>query len=1124
MRNGMAWAVAGAALVLWGCGGGGNGGEDPGGPAPDAMTQDTNGTDPGPIDPGEGDTNGGDPGTPDTVREDGSTDPDAADDGAPADATDDSGGSGECPLDGDTRAVGCGGLNGRATLAQTCLQGHWTDTGTCIDPDLCVDNATRVVPCQDGSGGDQTQECRLGRWAWLDDCGPAALCEDGATRMVPCGLNGNGDQGQKCVGASWVDDGTCDDPDECLDDDEDTVRCGVNEVGRLTRTCIDGRWASTGCVADFDARVTWPKDIRTLGHRPRIYGMAAAGDRILLNVQANWSHDELLVMDHPDGPARVLEPRVVVHGLGAQPTSFKGLGDRVFFFRDDGIHGEEPWISDGTGSGTRMLADITPGRQGVGRSLLDPGPDPADRRIFFLANYDGSNALRVYEDDTATPRNLGAFVGIGEAVRLGDVVLFNGDTTVEGPNLWRTDGTPEGTVLLKDFVPKSADGTGPTNMVVYRGLAYFQAEVAGGGAGMWRTDGTVAGTRRMADDMPGTPIGGAPSNLAVIADRLHYSADAPSGAVGEVWRTDGTAEGTIQMTQIGGNVWAADFHHVGNALLFTVRTADGGREWWRLPLEGPNPQATRVKALTPAAGGSGIYSVTPYDDKVYFTYKDATDTQRLYVTDGTAAGTGAVGDQDWMLDGAVEQIYAAGDHLYVTKRVSSEEDRLYRVVPGGEAVEIQLPRERSSLLGESAAVLGNDRLAFLARTDENGLQPWISDGTSDGTTMLPGVTQRTEWLGRPMGVTRFGNSAVFRAFQTDTGREPWITGGTMQTTRLLRDCNPGATSSNPGRFHAFGSRLYFLANDAGGAEPWFSDGTTGGTVRLVDLEPGSGYSNPSEFAGIPPKTPGAPWTVLFSATTSATGQEPWVHDGTNVSLLKNIATGNAGSSPRYMTTAGAHVCFSATDQEAGREPWCSDGTTDGTQRLGDIVPGRSGSQPDWLVGYTSKDGMSRLLFVATDEAGDREPWQSIGPGQAPTVLADLMRRASSNPSHLHVTGRMLLMSALMQGAGRELVMIDLEQGSVTPVDIRARGAGSEPMDFFSWDDRFTFFSADDGVNGRELWVTDGTAAGTRMVADLNPGASGSYPWVLGRGGNLLYVQAWTAAQGNELLVLDLSAR
>ena len=38
-----------------------------------------------------------------------------------------------------------------------------------------------------------------------------------------------------------------------------------------------------------------------------------------------------------------------------------------------------------------------------------------------------------------------------------------------------------------------------------------------------------------------------------------------------------------------------------------------------------------------------------------------------------------------------------------------------------------------------------------------------------------------------------------------------------------------------------------------------------------------------------------------------------------------------------------------------------------------------------------------------------------------------------------------------------------------------------------------YFKADDGSTGSELWKTDGTAAGTVMVKDINSGAGDSYP-------------------------------
>src|SRR5687767_9958012 len=96
----------------------------------------------------------------------------------------------------------------------------------------------------------------------------------------------------------------------------------------------------------------------------------------------------------------------------------------AFFVVDDGVHGAEPWITDGTPGGTFLLRDVRPG--------------PA-----------GSNVR------AATPA--------------GDRLYFTADDGLTGQELWRTDGTPEGTVLVADIHP-GAESSAPLALAAAGGL------------------------------------------------------------------------------------------------------------------------------------------------------------------------------------------------------------------------------------------------------------------------------------------------------------------------------------------------------------------------------------------------------------------------------------------------------------------------------------------------------------------------------------------------------------------------------------------------------------------------------------------------------------------------------
>lgn len=215
------------------------------------------------------------------------------------------------------------------------------------------------------------------------------------------------------------------------------------------------------------------------------------------------------------------------------------------------------------------------------------------------------------------------------------------------------------------------------------------------------------------------------------------------------------------------------------------------------------------------------------------------------------------------------------------------------------------------------------------------------------------------------------------------------------------------------------------------------------------------------------------------------------------------------------------IFFTAVEPEHGRELWVTDGTQAGTHLVKDIMPGGGpvqygdisggggGSAPNSSLPASLTELNGKLYFFADDGTNGRELWVSDGTEAGTHIVKDLQATGSGIPfphnfpvmtSH---NGKLYYFANDGEHGFEPWVSDGTENGTHLVRDIHAGPDGSTNPAFNPFFIRIVpfgqrvVFRANDGVSGEELWVSDGTEQGTSLVADLVPGAAGSFPYAIG---------------------------
>jgi ELWxxDGT repeat protein len=239
-----------------------------------------------------------------------------------------------------------------------------------------------------------------------------------------------------------------------------------------------------------------------------------------------------------------------------------------------------------------------------------------------LWSTDGTNAGTVLVRDI-NPGPAGS--RIFNLTIVGGSLFFSADDGVHGWELWRSNGTPQGTVLIKDIAP-GADTSLPSDFAAVNNVLYFSAIHPSTGRELWKSDGSAANTVLVADLTPGS-IGSDPMEMTAVGGDIFFSATAPqtnrrrSTHIGrELWKTNGTAAGTSLVKDIWsgfGSSAPSKFVALNNLVFFTASTSALGNELWRT--DGTRSGTVLVKDITAGSAGSSFGHIRTHQGRLIST-------------------------------------------------------------------------------------------------------------------------------------------------------------------------------------------------------------------------------------------------------------------------------------------------------------------------------------------------------------------------------------------------------------------------------------------------------------------------------------------------------------------------
>jgi len=365
------------------------------------------------------------------------------------------------------------------------------------------------------------------------------------------------------------------------------------------------------------------------------------------------------------------------------------------------------------------------------------------------------------------------------------------------------------------------DNPNPRNLFVYQNVMLFSATTDDHGSELWSSDGTEAGSQLIKDINPGIPNSN-PREFIEYNGLVYFNANA------QLWVTDGTSAGTNMVSDV-------EFENgiVFNDLLYFIGQND---DYFDQVLWVSDGTEQGTKAVLDENGDplETFDDLIIFDDKLFFEANNTT----------------------YVIDAILDSLY-----VYPTFDIQFESPAVFHdtLFFNGNGLNYFIKNSRSY-----GVVKTNFNLGFLHANDnymimQQQSQPWISDGTEEGTVVL--TDKDGAQINFPQDFTSINNEFYFQASDANGDNEIYVTNGTDAGTMML-DLRSGSESSNPSNITAIGNNIYASANAEGDGKELIIINASTKDITYHEINNGSANGNPDDFVDLN-------GTIYFSATNSS---------------------------------------------------------------------------------------------------------------------------------------------------------------------------------------------------------------------------------------------------------------